>query len=110
MLETSKTMITVDIHVHLDCLNSSIDKSEDVDILQERVEKIKKKQQEIEAVVSLLKIMIDPPEQSNCSRKCSRLKIEIQKGNVYFQNIRQRGITDNYWWENQPQCSCHQMS
>ncbi|XP_075250799.1 uncharacterized protein LOC142343002 [Convolutriloba macropyga] len=79
MLESSKMMITDDIHYHLDYLNSSIDESEDVDILQEIVEEIKEKQRKLETVVSQLIILIDPSEQSNCSREHSRLKIEVKK-------------------------------
>ena len=64
-------MMTDDTHFHLDYLNSSIDESEDVDILQETVEKIKEKQRKLEALVSKLIILIDPTEQSNCSREHS---------------------------------------
>ena len=52
MLESSKMLITDDIHFHLEYLNSSIDDSEDVDILQETVEEIKEKQRKLETVVS----------------------------------------------------------
>ena len=79
MLESSKMMITDDIHFHLDYLHSSIDESEDVDILQETVEEIKEKQRKFETVVSQLIILIDPSEQSHCSREHSRLKIEVKK-------------------------------
>ena len=78
LLESSKMMITDDIHFHLEYLNSSIDKS-DVEILQETVEEIKEKQRKLETVVSQLIILIDPSEQSNCSREHSRLKIEVKK-------------------------------
>ena len=79
MLDSSKMMITDDIHFHLDYLNSSIDESEDVDILQGAVEEIKEKQQKLEIVVSQLIILIAPSEQSNCSREHSRLKVEVKK-------------------------------
>ena len=79
MLESSNMMITDDIHFHLEYLNSSIDESEDVEILQETVEEIKEKQRKLETVVSQLIILIDPSEQSNCSREHSRLKIEVKK-------------------------------
>ena len=79
MLESSKIMITDDIHFHLDYRNSSIDESEDVDLLQETIEEIKEKQQKLEMVVSQLIILIDSSEQSNCSREHSRLKIEVKK-------------------------------
>ena len=78
MLESSKLMITEDVHFHLDYLNSSIDESEDVDTLQETNEEIKEKQQKLETVVSQLIILIDPSEQSNCSCKKSGLKIEVK--------------------------------
>ena len=68
-----------DIIFDLDYLNSSIHESEDVDILQEAVEDVKKKQRKLETVVSKLMILIDPSEQSNCSREHSRLKIEFKK-------------------------------
>ena len=76
VLESSK-MITDVIRLHLDYLNSSIDESDDVDILQETVDEIKEKQRKLEAVVSQLIILIDPAEQSNCSCEHSRLKIEV---------------------------------
>ena len=79
MLESSKMMITDDIHFHLEYLNSSIDDSEDVDILQETVEEIKEKQRKLETVVSQLIILIEPSEQSNYTREHSRLKIEVKK-------------------------------
>ena len=79
MLESSKMMITDDIHFHFEYLNSSIDESEDVEILQETVKEIKEKQRKLETVVSQLIILIDPSEQSNCSREHSCLKIEVKK-------------------------------
>ena len=79
MLESSKMFITDDIHFHLEYLNSSIDDSEDVDILQETVEEIKEKQRKLETVVSQLIILIDPSEQSNFFREHSRLKIEVKR-------------------------------
>ena len=73
-------MMTVDDkHSHLDYLNSSIDESEDVDILQETVEEMKEKQLKLETVVSQLIILIDHSEQSNCSCEHSHLKIEVKK-------------------------------
>ena len=69
-------MITEDIHYHLGYLNSSIDESKGVDILQETVEESKEKQRKLEAVVSQLIFLIDPSEQSSCSRENNRLKIE----------------------------------
>ena len=79
MLESSKVMITDDIHFHLENLNSSIDESEDVEILQETVEEIKEKQRKLETVVFQIIILIDPSEQSNCSLEHSRLKIEVKR-------------------------------
>ena len=79
MLEFSRMMITDNIHFHLDYLNSSIDESEDVKILQETVEEIKEKQRKFETVLSQLIILIDPSEQSNCSREHSCLKVEVKK-------------------------------
>ena len=79
MLESSKMLLTDDIPFHLENLNSSIDDSEDVDILQETVQEIKEKQRKLETVVSQLIILIDPSEQSNYSREHSRLKIEVKK-------------------------------
>ena len=79
MLESSKMLITDDKHFHFEYLNSSIDDSEDVDILQETVEEIKEKQRKLETVVCQLIILIDPSEQSNYSREHSRLKIEVKK-------------------------------
>ena len=77
MLESSKMMITDNIHYHLDYLNSSKNESEDVDILQETVEEIEEKQRKLETVQLI--ILIDPSEQSNCSREHSRVKIEFKK-------------------------------
>ena len=79
MLESSKMLITDDVHFHLEYLNSSIDDSEDVYILQETVEEIEEKQRKLETVVSQLIILIDLSEQSNYSREHSRLKIEVKK-------------------------------
>ena len=82
MLVSSKMMITDDIHFHLDYLSSSIDESEDVDKLQETVEEIKENQRKLETVVSQLISLIDPSEQSICSREQSRFKIEVKKFSI----------------------------
>ena len=79
MLESSKMMITDDIHFHLDYLYFSVYESEDVDIIQETVEEIKEKQGKLETVVSQLIILIAPSEQSIFSREHSRHKIEVKK-------------------------------
>ena len=72
-------MTTDDIHFYLDDLCSLVEKSEDVDILQETAKEIKEKQQKLEAVISQLIILFDPSEQSIYSREHSRLKIEVKK-------------------------------
>ena len=110
MLESSKMTITDEVHFHLEYLNSSIDDSEDLDILQETVEEIKEKQRKLETVVSQLIILIDPSEQSNCSREHSRLKIEVKKFIDNFKKICQREVTDKYWRGLQSQCWCHQKT
>ena len=110
MLESSKMMMTDDIHFHLEYLNSSIDDSEDVEILQETVEDIKEKHRKLETVVTQLIILIDPSEQSNYSREHRRLKIEVEKCIDNFNKIRQREVTDKYWRGLQPQCWCHQKT
>ena len=45
----------------------------------EKMEEIKEKQRKIEAVVSQLIILIDPSEQSKCSREHIRRKIKVKK-------------------------------
>ena len=89
MLESSKMMITDDIHFYLDYLNSSVDESEDVDILQESVEEIKEKRRKLEALVSKLIILIDTLEQSSCTREHSRYKIEVKNCiNNFQKNVK----------------------
>ena len=89
-------MTTDDMHFHFDYLSSLVEKSEEVDILQERVKEIKEKQQKLEAVISQLIILFDPSEQSIYSREHSRLKIEVKKYQEFYK-IRQREVTKKYW-------------